>query len=163
MILGILSDTHGRADAAIAAVRLLLDHGATQLVHCGDVGSLAVLDAMAGHPASFVFGNNDWNQAELARYANDLGIACGGASMQLNLGDGKIAMITHGDDAPLIARVLREQRVDYLLVGHSHRQLDQRQGRVRIVNPGALYRAATKTVAVLDPATDRLQFLMVDV
>ena len=36
-----------------------------------------------------------------------------------------------------------------------------RQGRVRLINPGALYRAATKTVAVLNTQTDELRFLTV--
>jgi hypothetical protein len=35
MIIGILSDTHGRADTAVDAVRVLLGHGAEYLVHCG--------------------------------------------------------------------------------------------------------------------------------
>jgi predicted phosphodiesterase len=45
------------------------------------------------------------------------------------------------------------------MVGHSHVPSEQRSGRVRIINPGALYRAATKTVALLDLARDRLEFL----
>jgi predicted phosphodiesterase len=35
MIVGILSDTHSSADTAAIAVRMLLDHGAEYLVHCG--------------------------------------------------------------------------------------------------------------------------------
>ena len=39
--------------------------------------------------------------------------------------------------------------------------MDSRQGRVRVINPGALYRAARKTVAVLDTVADDLRFLVV--
>ena len=164
MIVGLLSDTHGRADAAAVAVRLLLDHGAEQLVHCGDVGDgaggRAVLDVMAGHRATFVFGNNDFDADDLARYAADLGIVCGHDRAELELG-GRLAVVTHGDDGRLVRQVLVDQAVDYLFVGHSHERLDRRHGRVRTINPGALYRAAVKSVAMLDTTADAVQFLTV--
>lgn len=160
MIVGILSDTHGRADAANAAVKLLLEHGAQQLIHCGDVGDPAVLDAMTLVPATFVFGNNDWDRAALRRYASDLGITCGDNAIELQL-DGKRALLTHGDDAGLVQRAIDQQQVDYLMVGHSHRRHDERFGRLRLINPGALFRAREKTVALLDVASDVLQFLTV--
>ena len=166
MIVGVLSDTHGRADAATVAVRVLLERGATQLVHCGDVGDgakgRAVLDTMAGHRALFVFGNNDYDERELARYAGDLGIACGDHCGRLTL-DGRLAIVTHGDDVKLVRRTLAEQRADYLFVGHTHVPLDRRDGRVRTVNPGALYRASVKTVALVDTVRDTVEFLTVPV
>jgi hypothetical protein len=158
VILGILSDTHGKVDAAAEAVQLLLEHGAEYLIHCGDVGSEGVLDQLAGHPAMFVFGNTDWDRKELARYAGDIGIVCGHEQGKLSF-DGKLLVVTHGDDERLVRRVIADQQVDYLLVGHTHQPMDQRQGRVRIINPGALYRAAVKTVAVLDTAADTVKVL----
>jgi putative phosphoesterase len=160
MIVGILSDTHGRADMAHAAVRLLLDNGAEYLVHCGDVGGTDVLDALAGHPAMFVFGNNDLDRQELATYAKTIGIACGGTCGKLAFA-GKPAVVTHGDDSKLLEKLQREQQIDYLFLGHTHQKLDRRVGKVRIINSGALYRAATKTVALLDTAADSLRFIKV--
>ena len=167
MIVGLLSDTHGRADAAAAAVRLLVDRGAERLIHCGDVGDgargRAVLDAMAGDvPALFVFGNNDYDERELARYAGDLGIVCLGHLGTVELGD-RHAAVTHGDDAKQVRRAVADPKTDYLFVGHTHVPLDRREGRVRTVNPGALYRATTKTVAVLDTARDTVEFVTVTV
>jgi putative phosphoesterase len=161
MIVGILSDTHGRADMARLAVEKLLEHKAEYLVHCGDVGGPDVLDALAGHPSMFVFGNNDYDTEELASYAKMIGIACGGTHGKLAFA-GKRAVVTHGDDLRLIRRLIQEQQIDYLFLGHSHETLDQRQGKVRIINPGALYRAAVKTVAVLDTESDNLKFLTVN-
>ena len=46
-----------------------------------------------------------------------------------------------------------------MIHGHTHRQADRREGRTRIINPGALHRAATKTVAILDTVEDELHFL----
>ena len=160
MIVGILSDTHGRADAAAAGVRILLDHGAEYLVHCGDVGSEEVLDTLAGHPSMFVFGNTDYEYGTLTTHAAAIGVGCGRNCGKLSF-DGKLAVVTHGDDAALVHRLLKEQQIDYLFVGHTHVKLDRREGRVRIINPGALYRTSLKTVAVLDTASDNLMFLPV--
>jgi predicted phosphodiesterase len=60
-------------------------------------------------------------------------------------------------------RALESQSFDYLLHGHTHVKRDERVGRTRVINPGALHRAREKTVAVLDTATDMLTFLTVNV
>jgi predicted phosphodiesterase len=61
----------------------------------------------------------------------------------------------------LVKRILAEQRDDYLLLGHSHVKSDHRQGRIRVINPGALHRASPKTVATLDTSSDELKFIVV--
>ena len=160
MLVGILSDTHDRVDAMAAAVKLLREAGAEFYVHCGDVGSERVIDHLAGLPAAFVFGNTDWDRAALARYAQSVGVACHGSFADLELG-GKRVAVTHGDDFKLKQRLLAEQKHDYLLQGHTHVRADQRVGRTRLINPGALHRAREKTVALLDTETDRLRFLIV--
>jgi len=160
MIVGILSDTHGRADMAHLAVRTLLEHKADCLVHCGDVGGIDVLDALAGHPAMFVFGNNDYDKSPLMKHAATLDIACGGTNGKLAFA-GKRAVVTHGDDFRLINRLIKEQQIDYLFLGHSHETLDEHRGRIHVINPGALYRASVKTVAVLDTQTDKVKFITV--
>lgn len=162
MILGILSDTHDHADAMAAGMRVLRDAGATYFIHCGDVGSERVLDQLAGVPSAFVWGNNDWDRQTLARYAADLGIACYGSFADLAL-DGKRIAVIHGDDERLRRQLIMAQAHDYLFQGHTHVASDERIGRTRIINPGALYRARVKTIATLDLAIDRLSLLPVDV
>jgi predicted phosphodiesterase len=48
-----------------------------------------------------------------------------------------------------------------LLQGHTHVRADERVGTVRVINPGALHRAAQKTVATLDTETGEVKFLVV--
>jgi putative phosphoesterase len=148
MLIGILSDTHDRADAMAAGVAVLRRAGAQFFVHCGDVGTERVLDHLAGLPSAFVFGNTDWDRAALARYAETIGVACHGTFADLELGGKKVA-VTHGDDARIKQRILTEKRHDYLLQGHTHVRADERVGTVRVINPGALHRAKEKTVATL--------------
>jgi putative phosphoesterase len=160
MRIGIVSDTHDKVDPLRSALRQLQDLGAQYFIHCGDVGGQDVLDAFAGLPLTFIWGNNDWDVTSLEQYASLLGLSCGGRSTEVTL-DGKIFAITHGDNALLKRAVLTDQRVDYLLQGHTHHFDDQRVGRIRLINPGALYRAPVKTVALLDTATDRLDRIVV--
>jgi hypothetical protein len=53
------------------------------------------------------------------------------------------------------------QGVDYLCHGHTHVVRDERIGQTRVINPGALFRAARYTVALLDMAADRLEIVQV--
>jgi uncharacterized protein len=158
MRIGILSDTHDKADMAAAAIALLRRAGAEFYIHCGDVGGQRVLDQLAGLPAALVWGNNDFDRPALARYGERLGIDCHDRLAELELGGKKFA-VTHGDDGGLVQLLLAQQRHDYLLFGHSHELHDSREGRVRLINPGALYRARRKTVVLLETATDMLDVM----
>ena len=164
--LGILSDTHGRADRCRAAVDTLLEMGAQAFAHCGDVGTEPVLDVLAGQAAWFVWGNTDIDRSRLARYAADLGLACLDNFGRFSFA-GKQFAIMHGDDGGLL-RTIRDAALGgktapgaagpdhYLLSGHTHVPHDQRIGKLRWINPGALFRARPQTVAFLDVAADRL-------
>jgi uncharacterized protein len=158
VLIGILSDTHDRLESTIAGLDALRAAGAEFFIHCGDVGGERILDQLAGLKAALVWGNNDWDRRELTRYAQNLGIQVSDSLAELELG-GKRFAITHGDDAGVVRRIIDGQAHDYLLLGHSHVRADQRMGKIRIINPGALHRAARKSVARLDTVADDLQFL----
>ncbi len=162
MLIGLLSDTHDRLDATIAAMRVLREAGAEFFLHGGDVGGERILDCLAGDKAAFVFGNNDWDRRELARYAESIGVQCLDEFGEITL-DGKRFAITHGDDSARLKRIHKDQHHDYLITGHTHLKRDERVGKIRWINPGALHRAREKTVAILDPASDVLKFLSVDI
>jgi putative phosphoesterase len=161
MKIGILSDTHNRPQAMRSAIALLQHEGAKHLLHCGDVGDRDMLDHLAGLHAGFVWGNNDFDRADLKHYAAELGVTCYGEFGEVVLGGRSIA-IAHGDDARVLKRLLDEQKYDYLLLGHTHVPLDKRYGSMRVINPGALHRATKKTCALLDTESDFVRFLTVD-
>lgn len=159
MKIGILSDTHGALKAAKAGMALLHDAGAECFIHCGDVGSTDVLDQLAGLKAAFVFGNTDWDREELRSHAEKLGINCLGERGVLEVEDVRLAVM-HGDDEAAMKEVVADGSANYLLTGHTHVRDDRRIGRVHLINPGALYRAAVKSVALLDTAGDTVRFLL---
>jgi uncharacterized protein len=159
--LGVLSDTHDRPDTAAAGIATLSAAGAQFLIHCGDVGGQRILDLLAGLPSLFVWGNNDYDRASLARYAEEIGVQCAGDFADLQLANKKIA-VTHGDNPRLMQQATaNDSPYDYLFIGHSHIPSDQRKGRLRIINPGALHRAAKKTVAIVDLKEDVVRHLVV--
>ncbi|MEM1011654.1 MAG: YfcE family phosphodiesterase [Planctomycetota bacterium] len=176
MRLGVLSDTHGKADACRAAVELLQKAKVDAFLHCGDIGDYArpaepVFDALAGTGCHFVWGNNDDVSPAAARYASDLGLVLHEPYEPFTLGETTI-VLAHGDAFSATRRLLREAEStghgpDLLLTGHSHAPHDERIGPVRWINPGALFRTRTKTVATIDTThltrRSALRLLTVDV
>ena len=160
MLIGILSDTHGRADAMAAGVAALRGRGAEYFIHCGDVGSETVLDHLGGLASAFIFGNCDFDRVSLTQYAQNLGITCYGNCGDLELA-GKRFAVLHGDDERHKRRLLDAQQHDYFLQGHTHVAHDERVGRTHVINPGALHRAKVKSVALLDTNTDIVTFLTI--
>jgi putative phosphoesterase len=157
MRIGILADTHDKVERTSLAVRLLVSEGAEALFHCGDLTGPDVVEECAPLPSYYVFGNNDFDVAELRRAMSAIGGTCLAWGDEVVLGGRRIAM-THGDSAKEIRR-LAARGPDYLLFGHTHVPADNKEGATRYVNPGALHRAASWTVALLDLATDELRFL----
>ena len=167
-VIGLLSDSHGRAAITRRAVRLLAHQGAEMLLHLGDVGSTTVIDALVADTdtmgrvgeSRLVFGNTDFDIDQLGRYAAMLGIGVDHPVGTLDC-DGRRIVFTHGDDESAMRNAVRQQAA-YLCHGHSHEKRDERIGQTRVINPGALFRAAQPTVATLDTATDRVTFFGVD-
>lgn len=157
-LLGVLSDTHGRADACRQAVDQLNALRVNHFIHCGDIGNgaggEAVLDALAGTGCHFVWGNTDSDRERLTPYATDLGLRVLGDVGHLTIA-GQRLLVTHGDDVRLLRDLRRaaeagEPKTDLLLTGHSHQPHDQRVAGMRWVNPGALFRAKPKTFCTID-------------
>ncbi len=160
MLLGIISDTHDRHERTRRAVDLLIARGAQSLVHCGDFVDPMILPICTAAPLYFVFGNNDADVVphlrEAARITGAVCLEWGGV---IELAGKRIA-VTHGHSRPDVRRV-SQPLPDYFLSGHSHIAMDYRDGACRWINPGALHRADEYTVALLNLATDELEFMKV--
>lgn len=160
MLLGILSDTHDQFDRTRRAVALLVAAGAEVLIHCGDLVEPEIVPICAVKPFYFCFGNNDADMVpQLRAIAKFMKATCLEWGDLIELG-GKWIAVTHGHMGTDVRRLSRPAP-DYFLSGHSHVALDHREGTTRYINPGALHRADEYTVALLNLATDELQFLPV--
>jgi len=157
MLIGVLSDTHDQTARAKAAVSLLASRGAELLIHCGDLTSPGIVYECSLLPAYFVFGNCDHDHAVLREAIGHVGGHCLERGGEIALA-GRRLCVTHGDSEAEVRRLLALEP-DYLLTGHTHRQADVRRGRTRCINPGALHRASTWTVMLLNLACDHAEVL----
>jgi hypothetical protein len=157
MLIALLSDTHDNVANTQAALALLAPHNPGAYLHAGDMVSPWMLDLFAGLPLHFVFGNNEFDHGELRSLALARSLQCHDALGDITL-DGARICLTHGHDREL-PRAVRSGAYRYVIHGHTHVRRDERVGGTHIINPGALHRAAVKSVALLDLATDELRFL----
>jgi uncharacterized protein len=154
MRIGILSDSHGRAVTTRRAVAMLIERGAELLIHLGDLETEEVIDELVGRNARIVLGNCDWDERDLTRYAENVGVAVDHPLGRLTI-DGRAIAFTHGHLEREMKRAMAE-KPDYLLHGHTHEVRDEIVGKTRIINPGALFRAPRYTAALLDVRSGEL-------
>lgn len=159
MRIGIISDTHDQVARTRAAVHRLADSGARALIHCGDITIPDVVYELAPLPSHFVFGNCDFDLAELRAAIEAIDGICLEKGGLIELGGRRLA-VTHGDSHRELAE-LTARRPDYLFSGHTHQALDVLRDDTRFINPGALHRASRWTVGLLDLASGRLEQLTI--
>ena len=118
MLIGVISDTHGYLDPRVAPAFA----GVEAILHAGDVGSLAVIEALeAIAPVTAVRGNNDDK--------------LGGLGLPLHADFELDGVGVHLVHRLIDARPPEGTRV--VVYGHSHQpRIEERDG-VLYVNPGA--------------------------
>jgi len=123
IIIGLVSDTHGLIRNSLFEALA----GVSQILHAGDVGGRAVLDALSAiAPVLAVYGNVDPIDESLPESVE---IEEGGLSIHVSHG--------HELGSPAPARLLARYTADVIVFGHTHRPLVQRDGHRLVVNPGA--------------------------
>ena len=158
MRIGILSDTHNALSRTEKAVDQLIAGGAELLVHCGDLCTPEIVATCARLPLIFVFGNHDCDIVpDLLAAAEAHNATCLKWRGSFSI-DSKTIAVSHGH-LDIDIKPLLETQPDYLFSGHSHEAADWMHGNTRRINPGALFRASRYTVALLDLATDKVQFI----
>lgn len=163
MQVGLLSDSHGNNDRLGQAAKLLLDHGAEVLVHCGDIVDENALHQLGKlHvPAYAVAGNMDRDLLKQLNLAAELArVVFAPDAVTLPLGDGRKLAATHGHHEQLLKDLAADPDVTYLCHGHTHRRRDERFGNTRVINPGSLYKPKDRPspgCMLLDTDTDTLQ------
>lgn len=140
--IALVSDTHGHLDPAVLAALAPSD----LVVHAGDVGNAAVLDALgAVAPVAAVAGNNDvaakWPRGEgsvRTALPEAIEIALAGGSL----------VVVHGHQWPRAAQRHARLRARWpgaraIVYGHSHRRVTDTEEIPWVLNPGASGRART--------------------
>src|SRR5688500_2893046 len=126
MIVGLLSDTHGKLRRAIFE----LFRGVDLILHAGDVGPLDIITELETiAPVHAVLGNTDsWELVPQLQEMLDLEL------------EGRRVVVMHGHQlgspAPRALRVAHAG-AHVIVYGHTHRQHVERSGGTRVVNRGA--------------------------
>ena len=152
MLIGVISDTHGHVPYTRAAVWMLASLEVEAVLHCGDIGSVEIVPLVAEWPAHFVFGNVDYNEAELRAAIEAVGQTCHGRFGAVELGGRRIAIL-HGDDTRRLSETIAGGDFDLVCSGHTHVASQRKRGPTLALNPGALYRARPHTLAIVDLQT----------
>ena len=127
LLVGVLSDTHGKLDPAIIELFAGCDH----IVHAGDVGDLDILEQLCAlAPVTAVRGNCDkegWSGLPEAATATF---------------DGMVVHVRHdlvmaeAFDVPTLA-AMRDADRGVVICGHTHRPHVEQRGGVLYLNPGS--------------------------
>lgn len=149
MRIAVVSDTHGHVGYTKAAVGLIRQENVGAVLHCGDVGSEAVVGLFADWPTHFVLGNVDDVEGPLPTVIRAAGQTCHDRFGSLRLDDVSIALL-HSDDWLLFEETIESGKYDLVCYGHTHVAEQHRVGKTLVLNPGALYRATPHTFAVVD-------------
>jgi hypothetical protein len=147
--LGVISDTHGNLLRTRQAMRIFREFGVERIIHCGDVGAAAVLSQFAGIPVDFVLGNCDGSEADDRGVLAPDRVTCHGLFGHMELEGQKIAFM-HSHDQLRFDREVSSGQWDMLCYGHTHKAaLWMGCDRTIVLNPGALHRVATPSVAIV--------------
>lgn len=120
MLVGILSDTHGKLPAEVSEAFEGVDH----IIHAGDIGGRRILDELAAiAPVTAVRGNGDHDELEWR--LNDTAVIAL---------EGHKIMVFH---EPKALRGPVHEGIEVVVNGHTHRSLVNRADGVLFVNPGS--------------------------
>jgi len=127
LIIGVISDTHGRLDYR---VKTLFD-GVDLILHAGDVGDMDIiysLEEIAETKA--VFGNMD-----------DYMVRSNTREKIVLEKDGIRIGLAHGGGSPYtiidrLEKMFRNDNVDIIVFGHTHSPLEEQVGEIFFFNPG---------------------------
>lgn len=131
------------------------------VLHCGDVGSAAAIEALSRWPAHFVRGNCDFG------LENELSGACIGNAVwhgpfaALDLDGLRIALL-HGDDERRKQEALSSGKYDFVCVGHTHVAEQRKFDGTMLFNPGALYRTSSPSIGLIDSETREAHVIRIE-
>lgn len=146
MLLGVVSDSHDRLPAIIAAITLFQQRGVDAVLHAGDFVAPFAARALLRWtgPLHVVYGNNDGERPGLRAVLPQLQ----DGPLWLDLG-GRRVLMHHFIDWCVQAD---RDRADIVISGHTHETVNERAGRQLLLNPGECcgWLTGRCTAAILD-------------
>jgi putative phosphoesterase len=157
-MIGIISDTHDNVENVLKAKEVFKQKGVSLVLHAGDIIAPKTVDFFDGLKVWFVKGNCDGDVEKIKMFAEKIGGKYLGELAEFELEEKKFCMY-HGKDQEKLAELAKSQEYDYIITGHIHQVIDNKEGKTRVINPGAHYYIGTNTIATLDIEKDNLEFI----
>ena len=151
MKLGIIADSHDNMDLLEEAVDLFVRENVDLVLHAGDFMSPITADPLSELQAELVgvFGNNDGDRLFLRRRFEEKGVGrIERGPYRLELG-GRTVLLMH---EPRLLEVMESSPVpDLIVYGHTH-EVDVRDGKPLVINPGEVggWLTGRSTVGLVD-------------
>ena len=150
MKIGIISDTHDNLPQIKKAVDIFNREKVEMVLHSGDfVSPFTYLELRnLNCPFTGVFGNNDGDKLYLREKFEDIGTLFP-APYIVNI-DNKDIIMLHKEK--LTDSLVKSQKYDIVIYGHTHRVDLRKIGKTIIINPGECggWLTGNSTVAILD-------------
>jgi putative phosphoesterase len=160
MRIGVVSDTHGHLPSARRAAELLAEHPIEQILHCGDIGTPEIVQVFSQWPGHYVFGNCDSDWSALRAAIELVEQNCYDEFGEIELAGCRIALV-HGHDHRRFQEALNLQKYQLVCYGHTHVPEERYEGKTLVLNPGALFRANPRTIAIVELPSLEVERLVV--
>lgn len=136
MLIGVVSDTHNNHKNIGFIISIFNDEGVDLVIHTGDITHANSLDKFADLKCEIcgVFGNNDKNEIELIKFVEENSLKFYEPPYIIKKENRKIA-IFHEPDC-IDAFLSKNEDIDIVLHGHTHRYRKEFLGQTLIYNPG---------------------------
>ncbi len=158
MLIGLISDTHDNAALVKKAAKEFKKRKIRAIIHSGDLVAPITLNWLKDFKIYFCLGNSDGDIIAIKEKIESFkGIFLGlGGSFTL---DNKKFAVFHGHYPFILDSLVKSQKFDYVIHGHTHKKANKKIGKTRVINPGCLYRTHDNSIAVLDTKKDEVKFI----
>ena len=164
MRIALLSDTHNNLHNIQSALSKLKELKVDTIIHCGDMTRDETAEAFHDFCIHHVLGNGDMDTFGLQMAIQECRPGSSSGEIYTATLDGKSIAAIHGHNLPLYRSLTENGRYDYVFHGHTHRLRDERIGKTRVINPGALGGAVRgeRSFCVLELSTGDLSVYPVE-
>lgn len=164
MKIAIISDTHNHQENIQKAILRIHKFEPAILIFCGDATTLESIQWFCEYPIIYTYGNCDVLTGEISLFLKALKNNSFAGNYYKGELFGKKIGVTHSHIPGVLEDMQNNNQFDYIFTGHTHLRMDEKTGKTRIINPGAIggLRKESRSYAFLDLALDELKFEVID-
>ena len=135
MKIGLISDTHDNIENIRKAIREFNEKNVDLVLHAGDFSSPIAVESFAGVKLVGVLGNNDKDIPGLTLAFKKINGELVGETLE-NTYDGLRFALYHGTNYVLRESLIKSNKFDVVIYGHTHIKIIKKYGRTLVINPG---------------------------